>query len=133
MKKIVRVFSSVVIMLALSSCASSTNMNDGGANMFGGGIGDTEVAPGVYRITARTNFAPYENFGGARSMWDERAEEVCTPGKYRAVRTWEYTQEEAPSILGIVRYIVSIKRGYAVCESSGLSDEEVIDIIEGRG
>lgn len=91
--------------------------------MSGGGYYDETVGPGLVYVVARTTVGPIENLGTARSMWEQRATKLCN-GEFRELEIVEYVDEPlAPALPGI-RYLISTRRGYALCATSPLSPEE---------
>lgn len=119
----------IFVPLLLSACASSHNLQSGN-NLLGGGYLINKVNERTYRITSRTNFAPWVNERGARNSWIDRADEVCGEGRYKAIDTSFSHFNTIPS--GGLPYIVTEMTGYAVCGSKDLSEEEAWDIALGR-
>lgn len=107
------------LLLALTSCTSSHNLDTDGANLLGGGYNVRDHTGGKFYITAKTNWAPVENLEAAREMWSELAEEACGGSDYEEEIIREYSYESLPAFFGIVKYIVSAKEGYAVCQTAG--------------
>ena len=125
-----RVLTNLLVALlgpVLTSCASTHDMASG-PNPLGGGIREFDVADGVYRIMVKTNAAPWENLSGARSSWLSRAEHFCGQGRFKEFEVREYSYDNVPAV-GFVRYIVTAREGYAVCNRLKISDEEALGII----
>jgi hypothetical protein len=100
----------------LSSCASNHELNSGDPNYLGGGYQVEKEAGNKVAITAKTNFAPWENKSGARSKWAKLAEEACGNTNYIEEDIREYSYDTVPPLV-FVRYIVTVKEGFAVCQS----------------
>ena len=107
------------IALLIFSCASTHNFAEDGRSAFGGGYRSNEVEKGIFRIEARTNATPWENYGDARDMWTKLAKEACEDKEYVEKYVKEYSYENTPAFFGIVPYTVTVKEGLAVCHSKG--------------
>ena len=115
------------IVLALSGCAASHNLQTDGENVLGGGYYASEVGKGIHHISIKTNYAPWVNAASARFSWRSRADILCGEPGYREVNIIEGSFQ-APYALGLP-YISTTRDGYAVCKSAGLSDEEAMTSI----
>ncbi|NIM29684.1 MAG: hypothetical protein GTO67_12915 [Gammaproteobacteria bacterium] len=99
----------------LLGCASTHNMKDGADNFWGGGYLVEEDAPGVFRITAKTNVAQWSSYSTARRMWKKHARDACGGDAYVEKNIREYDYEAMPGYYW-ARYIVTVKEGLAVCQ-----------------
>lgn len=115
----------------LSGCASSHNLATDGNNLLGGGYFESKLHDGIFQISVKTNWAPWVNTLGARSSWQSRARELCGSDKFHELEVRESHYDQLPAI-GIVRYIVTTRDGFAVCESANLSDEAALALIRKR-
>ena len=120
-----------IALALLSGCASTHNSATDGSNFLGGGYSVSKQREGIFYISSSTNWAPWVNSLGARSSWRARAGEACNSGKYKELESSESNHDHLPPI-GIVRYIVTTRTGYAVCDSSNLSEEAALAIIRNR-
>ena len=116
----------VLLSLYISGCSTSYhNINEDGVSLLGGGFIDDKIADGVYRIVAKTNFAPWTNFSAANKTFDRRAKELCV-GEFTKFLMVESEYDHAPS-MGEVGYVISQVTGYAHCENSTLTLEQAKD------
>src|SRR5262245_47463045 len=101
---------------ALSLLMCSACVTPGASNVFGGGIFDSTLAKGVYRIRYQSNYAPQPNPATARSAWRYRAETLCGTAEFREVAITEgsHDSESVGPMMGN-RYIHTTRNGYAVC------------------
>ena len=90
--------------------------------MTGGGYYVEEVGPGFFYVVARSTVGPVSNIGAARHMWENHAGEVCKSA-FRELEIVEYVDESLPPVLPGLRYLVSTRKGYALCGASPLSLE----------
>ncbi len=105
----------LLAFLLLSGCASKHNMQTSGPNYLGGGYDVQKINGNTYRIVVKTNFAPYENLSGARTMWEEQAKKSCGSSKYREENVKEYTYKHVPDFV-IIPYIITVKLAHAICD-----------------
>lgn len=124
MKKMMAVLS----LLMFTGCSSYHNINEDGESSLGGGFKDRVIADGVYKITAKTNFAPWANFDAANDTFNRRAKELCA-GNYNVIESSEDEFEHVETA-GAAKYIISRVEGYVHCESSKLTGEEAQRKIE---
>jgi hypothetical protein len=120
--------SAVFTSLLIAGCASTHNLATDGSNALGGGFTESKIADGIYQIYVRTNWAPWENQTAARNDWRARAERMCGSGKFREVEVRESSYDRIQP-MGVLRYIVTTRDGYAVCETVTLSDDQVMALI----
>lgn len=113
------------IALALAACASTHDLSQG-PNVWGGGIYREEIGPGLHYIVVKSNVAPWPNRDTVTGQWQAQARQLCG-GAFRALRVEELVEEErAPMVvLGVsMPYLVTVRKGYALCGAAGLSDED---------
>jgi hypothetical protein len=103
------------LVLMVSSCTSTHNLESDDLNLGGGGYSVNEVRPGEYWVVVKTKWAPWENFGVARNMWEKRAKEACAQKGFIGKDINEYSYDVYTPYLGVIRYIITVKEGYAVC------------------
>jgi len=115
--------------MGLSSCASYHNLNDGSANHLGGGFIDTQLATNFYSLTAKTNFAPWENFSGAWNTWNKRAKELCGQQEFENIEV----QESSYNTVAGQGYVVSQVKGYVLCSGAKLEKTEIEELILKNG
>ena len=125
MKAAVLVIGSTLLL----ACASTHDLGEG-AGALGGGIQRQEVRPGFYLIEARTNFAPWSNYAGAERLWRRAAEALCSNARYQELAIRQAAVETARPALGILRYVVTSRKGYALCATSILTRAEAAEIAE---
>ena len=118
-----------VVSTLLVACASTHDL-DKGAGAFGGGILKREVRPGFYLIEVQTNFAPWSNYAGAERLWRRSAETLCGKGRYQELGIRQSAVETARPALGILNYVVTSRKGYALCATSMLTRAEAAEIAE---
>ena len=113
----------------LVACASTHDLGKS-AGALGGGIQRQEVRPGFYLVEAQTNFAPWSNFAGAERLWRHAAEAACGSDRYQELGIRQAVVETARPALGILRYVVTSRKGYALCATSTLTRAEAAKIAE---
>lgn len=111
-----------ITVLLLTACASTHDPSQG-ANYLGGSLQHAEIKPGFFSIRARTNFAPWSNHSGAKSAWTSKADTLCGTAKYRELGIRESVNETGAPI-GILKYLVTERFGYALCNDASTSFEE---------
>ncbi|TMN89511.1 hypothetical protein CWB73_01145 [Pseudoalteromonas phenolica] len=113
----------LIFVTLLGGCASSYhNIDLEGESALGGGFRDKKIAEGMYKIMAKTNFAPWLNYSAAHKTFNRRAKELCD-GDYQILRTTE-SQSEHMETEGLAKYIISKVDGYVLCENTLTSKEE---------
>lgn len=117
------------LVIALGGCTSSHNTRTDGKNLLGGGYYEATLQDGLHYIQAKTNFGPLTNTSGARRMWEGRARELCGASAFRELGGSDWSYEDRPGFV-LVRYIITVREGFAVCADSGLSDEQAIEAIK---
>jgi hypothetical protein len=112
--RVFKIIGLVAIYISTLSCASSRNIKESGEGFLGGGYLVEPISEGVYKITAKTNFAQWTDFGTARRMWKKQAQEVCKGKPYVEEGVREYSYDHLPRYLWN-RYIVTVKEGIVKC------------------
>ena len=123
-----RILQCILLAMFVSSCASYHNLNKDGANHLGGGFLDSELVPGFYKLTVKTNFAPWTNFSGAWSTWNKRAKELCD----QDFENYEVEESSYNTVAG-EGYIVSQVKGYVYCSGFSLGKREIESLISTNG
>ena len=126
-----RAIQTIIATALLCGCASSHNLATDGNNLLGGGYFQSKVHDGIFQISVKTNWAPWVNTSAAQSSWRDRAKELCGSEKFRELEIREANYDQLPP-LGVLRYIVTTRDGFAVCESANLSDEAALALIRKR-
>jgi hypothetical protein len=121
----------IVAAALVGGCASSHNVATGDANLLGGGYYVSRVHDGIFQISVKTNWAPWSNSMAAQSSWRDRAQALCGSDRFRELEIKEGSYDQVQSV-GLLRRIVTTRDGYAVCESSKLSDEAALALIRKR-
>ena len=127
-----RIFCIVILAISLFGCASTHNFATDGNNVLGGGYLESKIHDGVYHITVKTNWAPWVRTSAARSAWQTRAQTLCGSEKFRELQIKESSYEPISAYQGIVPYIVTVREGFAVCDSANLSEEAALALIHKR-
>ena len=96
----------------------------------GGAHYESKVAPGIYRISVRTNLALWMNRSGARDAWSRRAERLCGGAGFLEADIVESLHEHATG--SAMPWVITTRSGYAVCKDAGLSEEEAMASIGRR-
>lgn len=123
----------VAVALAVVGCASTHDLAQG-PNVWGGGVYREQVRPGLHHIVVKSNVAPWTNRDTVAAQWQAEAHRLCGGG-HRALRVEDLVEEEhAPMfVLGFsLPYLITVRRGYALCDSSGLAVEDAERIIDTR-
>jgi len=119
---------SIIAAAILCGCASSHNLSTDGTNLLGGGYFHHQVHDGIFHVSVKTNWAPWVNTIAARNSWRERAAVLCGSDKFRELEISEGSYDQMQP-LGVLRYIVTTRDGYAVCERAKLSDDAALALI----
>lgn len=123
----------VPVVLAVAACASTHDLSQG-PNVWGGGIYREQVKPGLNYIVVKSNVAPWANRDIVAGHWQEEAARLCGGG-YRALRVEDLVEEEHEPmvIFGVsLPYLVTVRKGYALCDSANLSGENAERILDLR-
>jgi hypothetical protein len=130
---------SLGLSLLMAACTSTHDLGSGELNVLGGGLRQAERAPGVYYLEAKSNTAPVPMYAAARSMWAQRASELCAGRKYEELGVQEVEETNPyitppPPLFGIIhaRYVLGVKRGWCICDGATLSAEDRRNLAEGR-
>ena len=86
---------------ALAGCVSTHNAQTDGENLLGGGYWESEVRNGLYRIDAKSNFAWWADYTGARLTWKLRADQLCGSSEYEQLEVREYEFVVGPGYRGL--------------------------------
>jgi len=114
----------VLCTFDLAACASTHDLDKDVSNPSGGGFSTEEIAPGFFRLYARSNNARIATARAARRTWDYRAAQLCGQNAYRDLSVTE-SLIRGPYVFSYRTYLyASTREGYLICNSSGLSDEE---------
>jgi hypothetical protein len=123
----------VALVLVVAGCASTHDLSRG-PSAWGGGVYRETLQPGLHWIVVRSNVAPWTNQHTVGVQWQAEAARLCGGG-HRALRLEDrIAQEHAPLSLVVVSlpYLITVRKGYALCDSSGLSVEQAERIIDAR-
>lgn len=110
--------------MLITSCASTHNLKTDGPTFMGGGYHVSESDGGGYRIYTKSNASPWTNFGSVRDTWENLAEEKCGDSGYTELDVDEYSYELQPAMWGMLKYLISVKRGIAVCNTTSVNATE---------
>lgn len=113
-----------ILLSSLAACASKHDLSQG-SNMLGGGFKQEELGPGVFYLYARSNHAPWANYEAARITWRNGAEKACGSAEYDELSVRESERDTGLQNSSGVRYLVTERTGFAKCDSTTLSNEEV--------
>jgi len=114
----------IILLSGLSACASNHDLKQG-SNMLGGGYRQEELGAGLFYLYARSNHAPWANYEAARTTWRNGAEKACGSADYDELSVRETERDTGLQNSSGVRYLVTERTGYAKCDSTTLSVEEV--------
>jgi hypothetical protein len=120
-----RIFQCLLLVMLISSCASYHNLNENGVNHLGGGFLDNQLAPSLYSLTVKTNFAPWKNFSGAWRAWEKRAKELCGQQNFENIEV----QERSYNTIAGEGYVISQIKGYVLCAGNNLEKKEIERLI----
>jgi hypothetical protein len=127
-----RAVQTIIATAFLCGCASSHNLATDGMNVFGGGYIQSKVSDGIFQISVKTNWAPWVNTSAAKSSWRDRATELCGSEKFRELEIREGNYDQLSPYGGVIRYIVTTRDGFAVCDNANLTDEAALALIHKR-
>lgn len=120
----------ICLSVALVGGCASTHDLSKGPNYLGGGVQKSEIKPGFHSILARTNWAPWSNFSGAQGAWKSTADELCGATKYQEFGSWEAARDTGMQPMGVLRYIVTERFAYALCNDSQISLAEAMSLVD---
>jgi hypothetical protein len=112
----------------ITGCAATGDIASDGS--LGGGHYESKMAPGIYRVSVRTNLALWMNISGARSAWSNRAESLCGSAGFLEADIIEDLHVHEGGFA--VPWVITTRSGYAVCKDTGLSGEEAMTSIGRR-
>lgn len=78
----------LMVAVAATGCVSTHDTQKDGSNPLGGGYWDSEIKKGFFRIDAKSNFAMWADYTGARLTWKFRAEKLCGSSDYEELQVW---------------------------------------------
>lgn len=113
-----------ILVACLAACASKHDLSQG-SNMLGGGFKQDELGPGLFHLYARSNHAPWANYDAARTTWRNAAEKACGSSEYDELSIRESERDTGLQNSSGVRYLVTERTGFAKCDSTSMSNEEV--------
>ena len=131
--KPLRLATLLTLALAMTGCASTHDLSQS-PNIWGGGIYREPLAPGLLYLVAKSNVAPWTNRGLVAEKWASEARAFCGGG-YRALRVGERIDEEHDPMVVVgfsLPYLITVRQGFVVCDSAGLSDEAAAQLIEAK-
>lgn len=123
-----------IASLVLVGCASTHDLAVG-PSAWGGGVYREELQPGLYYIVVKSNVAPWTNHATVSAQWQAEADRLCGSAGYHALRT-EVLVEEAMEPMQLLfvtlPYLVTVRLGYALCASAGMSIESAEQYLKSR-
>lgn len=119
--------------LALSACTSTHDLGEG-PSALGGGVYREALQGGLYYIVVKSNVAPWTNRDSIAQQWHREADRLCGDGGHRDLRVEDLVDDEGSRQAWFVSvpYLITVRRGYALCASSTLSAEEALRLIDAR-
>jgi hypothetical protein len=121
------------LALAVAGCASTHDLAQG-PNVWGGGVYREQVQPGLHYIVVKSNVAPWTNRDAVAAQWQQEAVRLCGGG-HRALRVQDLVEEERePMSLAVLSlpYLITVRKGYALCETAQLSIDSAERILDAR-
>lgn len=118
-----------ILLMFISGCSSYRNISESGAGALGGGFTTTQLAEGIFKVTAKTNYAPFINYSGAYKTLNRRASELCQQAGFELHYVNESNYDHIPG-LGELRYTISQVQAVVYCGDSESRIEEVMSKIE---
>lgn len=119
-------------VLLLVACTSSHDLGQGPSPMAGG-VYREALRPGLHYVFVKSNVAPWTDREAVVRKWRDEADRLCGDAGHEDLRVEDRVEEEMPPMNAIVfrlPYLVSIRKGYALCASAGLSAQEALRIID---
>lgn len=128
-----KIFQCVLLITSVtlvSSCASYHNLNEDGVNHLGGGFLDQQLDVGFYKLTVKTNFAPWPNFSGAWNTWNKRANELCSQqgNNQQGFESFEVEESSYNTAAG-PGYVISQLKGFVYCSGSNIDKQDLERLI----
>lgn len=124
----------VLSALALASCSSTHDLGQG-PSMMGGGVYHEELRPGLHYIVVKSNVAPWKNQDAVAQQWRQEADRACAGERHQDLRIEDRVDEDLAPMNAIVirlRYLVTVRKGYALCAAAGLSEESALRYLDSR-
>jgi TPR repeat protein len=117
--------------MIVAGCSSTHDLKKDGFSPFGGGFSEEQLRPGLYKMSATSNFAPWPTFGAASATWKMRADQLCGIGSHKDFETVRSSGSGGnvpvlvPSggVMVASRFNPTIS-GYVLCVSSSTSMAE---------
>ena len=116
-------YSLIFTLSILSACSSYHNLKEDGNNALGGGFIEEKIDDGLYELTARSNFAPWAQFGSAEKTYNKRATELCSTNYINLE-----SERSAFDSTGMNHIIAQIK-GYILCENSSIQEQQAMELV----
>lgn len=116
----------------LLACTSSHDLGQGPSPMAGG-VYREALRPGLHYLFVKSNAAPWTDRAAVIRKWRDEADRLCGAGRHEDLRMEDLVEEEMPPMDAIVfrlPYRVSIRKGYALCATAGLSPQEALGLID---
>ncbi len=123
-----RLLSVVMAATFCVGCASTHDLREG-PGLLGGGVQHSEIKPGLHSILVRTNWAPWSNYSGAKSSWEAVADSLCGSNNYKELGISEAARDTGMQPMGVLRYIVTERTGYALCNNAATNIEEAVSFL----
>jgi hypothetical protein len=117
------------VIFLIAGCASTHDLNSG-PNPFGGGVRHEELKPGLYSVTAITNWAPWPNYSGAKSAWTKVADSVCGAGAYKELGVSAEARNTGLPPMGVLTYIITVQNGYVLCSNAKTTLDEAMGFLK---
>lgn len=119
--------------LALAACTSTHDLGEG-PSALGGGVYREALQPGLHYIVVKSNVAPWTNRDAIAQQWQREADHLCGAGRHQDLRVEDLVDDEGARQAWFVSvpYLITVRRGYALCASSALSAGEALRLIEAR-
>lgn len=119
--------------LALAACTSTHDLGEG-PSALGGGVYREALRPGLYYIVVKSNVAPWTNRDATAQQWQREANLLCGDGRHQDLRVEDLVDDEGSRQAWFVSvpYLITVRRGYALCASSTLSAAEALRLIDAR-
>jgi hypothetical protein len=119
--------------LALAACTSTHDLGEG-PSALGGGVYRETVQPGLHYIVVKSNVAPWTNQDAIAQQWQREADRFCGAGRHQDLRVEDLVDDEGARHAWFVSvpYLITVRRGYALCASASLSTEQALRLIDAR-
>lgn len=119
--------------LALAACTSTHDLGEG-PSALGGGVYRETLQEGLYYLVVKSNVAPWANRDAIAQQWRREADGLCGDGRHQDLRIEDLVDEEGArqALFISLPYLITVRRGYALCASSTLSVEKALRLIDAR-